>query len=264
MKVVLLHGFLGGSWSYEGVLAACRRSHDVFVPTLSFHAPRVVETSPGSLALAGPDSQSGKAMRFSDEIRRLAAEIQRFAAGSRVMLVGYSMGGRLALGVSIHCPHSIAQLVLVSSRRGLDCREERSARISSDERWAQILEQEGLVRFLDQWAAQPLFHRMKQVTAEIWEREYQRRLTHDPQALACALRRLGLGRQPSFARQVRHLQMPVTILAGEHDLKFLELSERLRAELPRAQRIVVEGASHQVLLEAPGWVSRIIDEGYES
>jgi 2-succinyl-6-hydroxy-2,4-cyclohexadiene-1-carboxylate synthase len=264
VKVVLLHGFLGGSWAYEGVLAACRRSHDVLVPPLSFHGPMAVETVPRSGLHVGRATETVRATRFTDEVRRVASEIRQFAGSSKIMLVGYSMGGRLALGVSIHFAELVARLVLISTRRGMDSRAERAARIASDERWARILEQEGLVPFLERWAAQPMFDGMRRLPADVLEREHQRRLTHDPQALACALRRLGLGRQPSYAREIRQLQVPVSILAGEHDQKFLSLSERLVAELPRAQRIVVEGASHQVLLEAPDWVSRIIDEGYES
>lgn len=278
MKVVLLHGFLGGSWSYDGVLAACQRSHDVLVPTLSFHtghAGNRIETgalhdatplgrAPSSTVDRDGTNETAQATRFSDEIRRIAAAIHQFAGSSKVLLVGYSMGGRLALGVSVHFPQLIAKLVLVSARRGLDTRAERVARITSDEHWAKILEQQGLVFFLERWLAQSLFCGMQQLPAQVLEREHDRRLSQDPQALACALRRLGLGRQPSYARGVRQLQVPVSILAGECDQKFLSLSERLASELPRAERIVVKGASHQVLLEAPSWVSRIIDEGYES
>lgn len=278
MKVVLLHGFLGGSWSYDNVLAGCQRSHEVLVPTLSFHtghSGKGVETGTSrdavpvrrtacSIVYADSTNEGTRTTRFSDEIRRVATAIQQFAGSSKVLLVGYSMGGRLALGVSVHFPQLIAKLVLVSARRGLDCRAERAARITSDERWAKMLEQQGLVSFFERWSAQPLFLGMRKLPAQTLEREYHRRMTHDPHALACALRRLGLGRQPSYARGVRQLQVPVSILAGECDQKFLTLSERLASEFPRAERIVVKGASHQVLLEAPSWVSRVIDEGYGS
>lgn len=249
-KVVLLHGFLGGSWSYDAVLAGCHRSYDVLVPTLSFHGESRTERA--------------RRLRFSDEVRRIAARIERFSDPSKVILVGYSMGGRIALGIAVHFPQLVERLVLVSSRRGLDTWGERAARIQADERWAQRLEHDGLGPFLERWAEQPIFRCARDLPLDVLERERVRRSAHDARELACALRQLGLGRQPGYALGVRRLEIPVNLLVGEFDQKFVALSARLASELPKAQRSVVKGASHQLLLEAPTRVSRIIDEGQES
>lgn len=244
--VVLLHGFLGGAWSFAHVTERLRPNRQVLVPTLSYHG--------------GQEPDRPWRLDFEGEVERLAALVAQMAAGP-VVLAGYSMGGRLALGISIRHPELVRRLILISSRRGLDTPTERASRIQSDEAWAQMLETEGLPQFLEQWSKQPIFRGMERLPQQTLEEESRHRVQHDPAGLAAALRRLGLGNQASYASEVRQLNVPVTLVAGALDPKFVTLSKQLGSELPDGHCVVVEGASHQLLLEAPATVARIIEEG---
>jgi pimeloyl-ACP methyl ester carboxylesterase len=64
--------------------------------------------------------------------------------------------------------------------------------------------------------------------------------------------------QPVWGR-LGELLMPVTVLAGQRDSKFLVLGRRLADELPAGRLEVVAGAGHGLLLEAPDVVARAID-----
>src|SRR5512145_454296 len=244
--VVMLHGFLGGAWSFDRVRERLSPGTRVLTPTLSYHEGK------------GPEHPS--LPDFDQEVARLAGIIAQAGVG-RVELVGYSMGGRLALGVSIVRPDLVNRLVLVSSRRGLDTPAERASRIQADEGWAQLLESRGLHAFLESWSKQLIFRGMERLPREVITEEHDQRMQHNPAGLAAAIRRLGLGNQASYAREIRQLSVPVTLIAGALDEKFVTLSRQLESEVPDGRCVVVEGVSHQLLLEAPEVVARIIEEG---
>jgi 2-succinyl-6-hydroxy-2,4-cyclohexadiene-1-carboxylate synthase len=247
-RLVLLHGFAGGSWSYGEVVSALGRRREVLAPTLTYHEPAGGETLPE--------------VDFAGEVERLVCEIKGTGANP-VDLVGYSMGGRLALGLALAHPELVETLVLLSARRGLDCPAERERRRQADANWAERLEREGLEVFLEHWWAQPIFRSLAQLTSDRLESELAQRRTHHPARLAAALRCWGLGCQPGYASEVRRLQVPVVLLAGGLDEKFVSLSRQLAAELPKGRCLVVEGAGHHLLLEAPARVARIILEETE-
>ncbi len=248
VRLVLLHGFVGGSWSYHDVIALLGHSRDLIVPTLTYHE------ADSSVPLLNQD--------FAGEVERLACDIAE-AGAERIDLVGYSMGGRLALGLAIAHPELVRKLVLLSSRRGLDCPLERERRRQADDVWADLLERDGLDAFLDRWWSQPIFRTLSTPPSERLKAEVQQRRKHRHFGLAAALRRFGLGNQPSYASEVRGLALPVTLVAGELDEKFVSLSRQLATELPQSRCLVVEGAGHHLLLEAPARVARIIDEETE-
>jgi 2-succinyl-6-hydroxy-2,4-cyclohexadiene-1-carboxylate synthase len=245
---VLLHGLFGGAWSYDPVLAAITQPHNLFIPTLSYH---------GALG-AGPVPS----LDFRAEIERLAAAIAT-TCSAPVDLVGYSLGGRLALGLAIAQPSLVRRLLLISSRRGLDSQRERDERQRADEVWAKLLETEGPEAFFERWWTQPLFASLSRLPTEILQQELMHRKRHDPVGLSAALRRFGLGRQPSYSSETRRLEVPVTLLAGAFDEKYVALSGQLAAQLPLGRCVVVEQAGHHLLLEAPCRVAQIIDEEIE-
>jgi 2-succinyl-6-hydroxy-2,4-cyclohexadiene-1-carboxylate synthase len=220
----------------------------VIAPTLTYHGANEGDPLPE--------------IDFLGEIQRLASELLG-ASTEPVDLVGYSMGGRLALGLAILHPELVKSLVLLSSRRGLDCPDERERRQQADAVWADIIERDGLEAFFERWWRQPVFRSLSRLTPECLASELAQRRVHRPVGLAAALRRWGLGSQPSYATEVRSLRLPVTLVAGELDEKFVGLSRELAAELPNARCLVVERAGHHLPLEAPARVAQIIMEETE-
>jgi 2-succinyl-6-hydroxy-2,4-cyclohexadiene-1-carboxylate synthase len=122
------------------------------------------------------------------------------------------------------------------------------------------VERIGTEAFLERWWAQPLFHPLAKLPASILKTELDQRGRHRPAGLAAALRELSLGQQPSYANEVRALELPVTVIAGALDPKFVALGTRLAAALPQGRCLVVEDAGHHLLLEAPAKVAQVIDE----
>jgi 2-succinyl-6-hydroxy-2,4-cyclohexadiene-1-carboxylate synthase len=170
----------------------------------------------------------------------LAAAPERFALG------GYSMGGRIALHVALTAPRRVTRLILVSSSPGIDDARERAARRAGDRVLAGDLEGAPFESFIHRWNAQPLFAGDPREVCEL-ACEDQRR--NDPRRLAEALRGVGTGEMASLWGRLEELEMPVTILAGERDAKFVALGERMQELAPTGRLRILPGG-HRLPLES--------------
>ena len=54
--------------------------------------------------------------------------------------------------------------------------------------------------------------------------------------------------------------MPVVLIAGERDQKYVAISERMAERIPDARVVIVPGAGHAVHLEAPDLIAGVIAE----
>jgi len=242
--LLLLHGFTGApeSWSeVESGLAG-----------VSVLAP----------ALLGHDGTLGppETLRFEDEVDRLASTVA--AAGcDRVHVVGYSLGGRLALGLLARHPRRLSAATLISAHPGLEHPEQRAERREADERWAGMLESEGVDAFVSAWEDQSLFATQRRLPPALLEAQRHRRLGHNPRGLARSLRVLGLGSMPCLRDALGGIELPVRLVAGERDAKFSTLAGEMARALPRGVESIVPGAGHNLLMERPAVVAETLLEG---
>ena len=173
-------------------------------------------------------------------------------AGRRpVDLLGYSMGGRLALALALVAPQRVRRLVLVSSSAGTASVEERAARIRHDERLAQILEEDGIGPFVAWWQAQPVLRPAAPLPPALVAELRCLRLNQDPHGLAAALRRLGAGAMPDLAPRLPTLPMPTLLVAGEADARYREVMADMATRIPGARLAVVAGSGHAIHRERP-------------
>lgn len=177
----------------------------------------------------------------------------------RAVWVGYSMGGRVALGAALLRPERVERLVLESASPGLVSSEERSERRALDERRARALETDGLAAFVDRWMTLPIFESQRDLPDGTRARERARRMKEGSvEGWARALRELGTGSQPSFWERLDRVTMPVLLLAGGRDEKFVAIATRMAGAIPLATRVTVPGAGHAVHLEAPrDWLKAV-------
>jgi 2-succinyl-6-hydroxy-2,4-cyclohexadiene-1-carboxylate synthase len=170
------------------------------------------------------------------------------AAPPHFALCGYSFGGRIAQELALAAPHRVTRLVLVATTAGIDEAADRAQRRAADEAMAADMERGTIEQWADRWQAQPLFAGTGLEAARAWREDL---LRNDPRALAEALRALGTGSmQPRWA-QLPALTMPVTLVVGSRDTKFLGFAQRYAALLPHARVVQVPGAGHGLPREAP-------------
>lgn len=242
--LVLLHGFTGAPASWDGV----RPSLDDAIPVL---AP----------ALLGHDGTAGSpaTRSFDDEVDRLAGVV-RDAGLEGAHLAGYSLGGRVALGLLVRHPGLFAAATLIGAHPGLQDPADRAERAARDEQWARLLDGEGLPTFVAAWEALPLFASQGALDPETLARQRAIRTAHDPAGLARSLRVLGLGGMADFRPRLPALRLPVTLVAGEADKKFRALAGEMRARIPGARLEIAAGAGHNVVLERPDCIAGLLQE----
>jgi 2-succinyl-6-hydroxy-2,4-cyclohexadiene-1-carboxylate synthase len=210
------------------------------------------------LDLPGHGRHAGDAAPWRFTFDAVEAEIAALARGEPVDLVGYSMGGRMALAYAVRNPGQVRRLVLESASPGLETEEERAARRATDEELARLLETEGIEPFVERWEALELFESQRSLPAPIRASHRARRLLNHPRSLAACLRGLGTGALPSYWGSLAGLRVPVLILVGGLDRKFAALGARMAETLPDARVVEFSGAGHAVHLERPdAWIEAV-------
>jgi 2-succinyl-6-hydroxy-2,4-cyclohexadiene-1-carboxylate synthase len=237
-NLVLLHGFTNTGASWDQVLAALPQRYRPLAPDIRGH---------GTASDVRPVSLAG-----------VVGDVTATATGP-FELVGYSMGGRLALHVALAPGVRVRRLVLIGASPGIADGAARAERVAADERLAGEVEAMTIEAFADRWAQSGvLADQPPSVRAAVAEQ----RLRNTPAGLAAALRGLGTGALPSLWGRLGELTVPVDLVVGERDAKFGAIARDMAAALPRARIHTVSGAGHAVHLEAPDAVAEVMCSGF--
>lgn len=233
--VLFLHGFMGSKSEWTGVTETLENGFRCVAVDLPGHG----------ISTGLPDetyTMEGTAEAILGTLDGL--EIPR------ATLVGYSMGGRLALYLALRHPDRCAGLLLESSSPGLEGDAGRAARREADEEKARRLEHGDFEEFLNDWYRQPLFVPVARDGA-LLRRTIEARRKNDPAELARSLRGMGTGSQPSLWEEMPDLRVPTLAVAGKLDEKFVGISRRMEDLSPRVRTVVVPDTGHNVRAEAP-------------
>lgn len=234
--VLLLHGFTHTGASWDPVVAALGERYRAKAPDIRGH---------GSASNVEPVT--------------LEAVLEDLSAlpGPEVVLAGYSMGGRIALHLALADPSRIPRLVLIGASPGIADPAERAARRAADERLAVEIEDSSLDAFARRWARTPV---LAGLPDDVLARAQADRMRSSSAGLARALRGLGTGALPSLWERLGELAMPVKLVVGARDEKFLAVAHEMARSISRVEVVVVPGAGHAVHLEAPERVAGLISE----
>jgi 2-succinyl-6-hydroxy-2,4-cyclohexadiene-1-carboxylate synthase len=232
-RVALLHGFTQTKSAWDPVIALLGNDFH----TISFDAP-------------GHGDAAMLPFNCSE-----AAEAVNNIAGDATY-VGYSLGGRIMLHAALLFPEEVERLVLISASPGIQDPTEREARIAADSTLAERIGSLGVEAFVDDWMSMPMF-------AGLDSSNNQRaaRLTNTADGLIRSLKLCGTGAQESFWSRLGELKMPVLLIVGESDQKFVDLNQEMKNAIgSNAQLEIVPGVGHSVPLEDPECVARLIAE----
>lgn len=220
--LIFLHGFLG-----------CKEDWDEMVPFFSTRFHCIAIDLPGHGATP-----------YSEDILGILRKAIPAMTGTKPVLMGYSMGGRIAMQLA----DLAAALVVLSAHPGLSTPEEREARLKGDRVWADRLLHLPFEVFLAEWYAQPVFQfcPMKHTLIE-------RRKKQNPKDLARVLLQLSLAHQTPMDC----FPCPAFFLYGEKDLKYQEILSRLSGTVKVRS---IEGCSHVLHIEnAPRCAQNILN-----
>ncbi len=168
----------------------------------------------------------------------------------RATYVGYSLGGRVLLHLALMYPHIADRVAVLSTSPGIVDDDERLARRATDDQLATRLLESGIESFLEEWVAQPLFAGLA-----LTDEDRRDRLRNTAEGLATSLRLAGTGTQVPLWDRLHSLNMPVLGMAGEHDLKFHPMAERIAASVPHGSFGTIFGAGHAAHVQQPAQVA---------
>lgn len=235
--VVLLHGFTGSAAGWREVAEALAPTCPVIAIDIVGHGR---SDAPADLA------------RY--QMRRVVDDLVAVlhALGhERACWLGYSMGARTALQVGVHRPDAVSALVLESGTPGLATAEERADRVRSDEALAQRVEREGVEAFVDYWESIPLFASQRTLPASRQAAIRAGRTANQATGLANSLRGMGTGAQEPLFQRLAEVRVPVLLLAGSLDAKFVAIGQEMARALPDGTMHVLPGVGHAAHLEQP-------------
>jgi len=220
-----LHGFLGRGADWD----ALRTAWPSDLPPL--HAPDLFTHPPRHESLAAFGA------RFAAE----GAE-----ADPAPVVLGYSLGGRLALHALLARPDLWRAAVIVSAHLGLLDPAERAARLADDARWAARFRNDPGTAVVDDWNARSVFGGRPPTIP-------RSAAAYDREALAAALTDWSLGQQEALADRLSTLALPILWIAGQHDARFVAQGVRARAACAHVELRPAPGAAHRVPWEVPEW-----------
>ncbi len=232
--ILLLHGFTCDSQDFNQIISLLSESYCCLALDLPGH---------GKTRVIGDES----CYNISNTAKALIELLDDLQI-DKCFLLGYSMGGRLALYMTLHFADRFEKVVLESASPGLKTAKDRSHRLQSDSHIAQKLENSNLKEFLLSWYDRPLFKSLKK--SPNFDRLIEARLANNPLELAKSLRNMGTGNQPSLWAQLAQNQIPLLLLVGEYDDKFTTINTEIANLCPAASLKIIAKSGHNIHFES--------------
>ncbi|KDM93353.1 2-succinyl-6-hydroxy-2,4-cyclohexadiene-1-carboxylate synthase [Photobacterium galatheae] len=172
-----------------------------------------------------------------------------------VVLVGYSLGGRIAMhGVAnrLFAPLDIRGLVVEGGHFGLISATDRALRWRHDQRWARRFRREPITAVLNDWYQQPVFASLNEAQTQ---HLVTRRSENSGDCVAHMLLATSLARQDALLALLKAQPVPVHYLFGAQDSKFSRLA--LESGFPSTR---ISKAGHNAHQDQPQVVARVLRE----
>ena len=240
--VTLLHGFTQSGRSWKESIAKMPAGRRWVVPDLRGHGE--TRTMPGLPCTM--DACTADLEMLWDHL-----------GVTRTHLVGYSMGGRLALHVAAKRPERILSLLTIGAHAGLE-EEAREGRRRGDEALARRIETDGLEAFVNYWSALPLFAGLERRGPAFVAQLRAERMSNTVAGLAASLRGMGAGGMEPLWDMLAGVTCPCTFVAGQLDHGYVASARRLAAAVPNGRIEVVLRAGHTVHQERPDAFARVL------
>ncbi len=244
--VVFLHGFTGSTATW------CETSR---LLEGKFHRVAIDLTGHGKTTVPAEVDRYSMEQQVED-----LEELFKRLSLNQFILVGYSMGGRVALSYTVNYPDRVLSLILESASPGLKTEAERAERKAADSQLADRILTDGLPAFIDFWESIPLFSSQKLLLEEKKQAVRQERLSHHENGLANSLRGIGTGSQPAYWQQLSGLNLPVLLITGELDKKFGNIAREMMHYFSNCRHETIEHVGHAIHVEKPDVFATMVEE----
>jgi 2-succinyl-6-hydroxy-2,4-cyclohexadiene-1-carboxylate synthase len=228
--LVCLHGFLGSGseWSFLTL-----PDRPIWAVDLPGHGASI-GLSDSAYSISGA--------------AELAVSSLRTAGIDRFHLLGYSMGGRVAMEIAVRSPEVVESLLIESGNPGIPSARARQERAFLDDQRAGRLRTESLHGFLEEWYSQSVFANLSDNQRSNW---IEAALSNDSDELARAIAGMSPGRQRDLRAELAAVDMPITYVCGERDDAYVRIGQDLAARDARVAQRIMPDCGHAVHRERP-------------
>ena len=197
------------------------------------------------LEVVAEDLYAKQFVGFDDWTEDFCNRVESEANGEKSILLGYSLGGRLALHACLARPDLWSGVIVVSGDPGSNDPDEKKLQLEKDKRWAERFRSEPIESLLAEWDDLPVFCSISNSVPRNPEEL-------DAEKTARLFDLFSKGRQRDLLPELSKLQAPpVLYLSGEKDEKYGELGEKLAASCPIVRHRVIPQAGHRIPWENP-------------
>ena len=243
--IVMLHGFTGSTKTWEQLASILPQYRIIAIDCIGHGQTE----SPKDYTLYKMDHQ----LAVLEEVFK-ALQLTSFA------LIGYSMGGRIALSCAVKYPGRVQTLILESASPGLRTEQERNVRKEADDALANKIEENGVSSFVREWENIPLFASQKRLPQHLQQAIREERLQQNEQGLANSLRGIGTGMMPPLWGKLHTLSLPVTLITGALDTKFVDIAREMATFTRKVRHLIVNDVGHAIHVENPSEFATIVKE----
>ncbi len=248
--LIALHGFTGAGVTMQPLVEAVRDGRPALLIDCIGHGSSDAPTNVEPYSM-------------NSVVDQVLSIIGQQPPGS-VHLLGYSMGGRIALSMAARAPWYFASLTILSATPGLVDPGERATRHEADLALADRIESEGVEAFCDWWLDLPLFAPMVAgLSDEELAATKEQRVASTAIGLANSLRGTGTGAMPPVWQMLGSLRSPLLTVGGELDEAYVDIAERTAAAAPFGRSAVIPAAGHALHVENLDAVSHLVREFLE-
>ena len=237
--VTLLHGFTLAGASWDDLVSRMPADWSFLTPDLRGHGR--ARTAPCTMDDCAADLQ----------------ELWDHLGVERSHVVGYSMGGRLALHVAVNLPERTRSLLTIGAHAGLEG-EVRMARRAADGALADRIEREGVEAFVRYWESLPMFEGLGRRQPQLATALHDLRLGNTAAGLAASLRDMGAAAMEPLWADLYTIEIPSTFVAGAEDTAFVAHARHLAGMVVRSRTEVVLESGHSVPFEQPSAMADVL------
>ncbi len=242
-SILCVHGFCGAAHDFQ--ICADSYTGRILALDLLGHG--------GSAPI--PDA---KALTLDQTVNQVVEATNALELEAPVLL-GYSMGGRIALATVLAYPNRFSGLILVGATAGLQGEEQRRDRRQSDEELARRARRLGSADFSSYWATQDLIQTQQTIPEPYRTLMQAERRGLSMSTIVASLEGLGQGVCPDQWENLTTIKVPVVLITGESDTKYGRIAQKMATRLPVGQHIVLPDVGHAAHLECPQGFSRVLD-----
>jgi 2-succinyl-6-hydroxy-2,4-cyclohexadiene-1-carboxylate synthase len=234
--VFLLHGFTGAGKDWDKIIQSLDRNFNYVTVDLPGHGK---SESPSDVNQYTPEA----VVKHLDEL------FSHFTR-SKVIITGYSMGGRAALTYAVNRKEKVRGLILEGSTAGIKDETSRKLRKADDDNLATYIEKHTMEEFVNHWMNIDILKPKKKIPAKLSSIRDEK-LSNNKTGLANSLRGFSTGNMPPLFESLKDLQFKTLLITGEHDIKYSKINSEISSLIPYAHHIIVDGAGHNVHVEKP-------------